>query len=205
MRRLVEVLERVTYRYAPSRAISFDIAHVLKALQIIMNGASRARLMRELGLGEGSIKTLIKHMKMNDLIYTDKKGIHPTDLGLMIYKTLSSVMDECELPPSSITLGRFNYAILLRGVAHIIGSGIEQRDAALVIGALGATTLIYNQGFIMKGNEKDPLENEPYIRRLLMNLAPNDGDVIIIGTANDRLKAELGAKRAAMITLKLHF
>jgi len=45
------------------------------------------------------------------------------------------------MPKCSIALGRFNYVVLLRNYAFVIKSGIEQRDAAIKIGALGATTL----------------------------------------------------------------
>ena len=48
------------------------------------------------------------------------------------------------MPKCSIALGKFNYVILLMNYGFAIKSGIEQRDAAIKMGALGATTLLYN-------------------------------------------------------------
>lgn len=197
---MLDILDKITYRYAPSRPIFFETVHVFKALQLISKRSSRSKLIKELELGEGSIKTLIKHLKMYNLVYTNKSGTYLTEEGRRLYNKLFSFISECELPSSSIAIGRFNYAMLLRGFAYVIRSGIEQRDAAIKVGALGATTLTYNQGFMMQGNIIE-LENEPY--EILMKLEPKDGDAIIIGSANDRLKAELGAKNAVIATLRM--
>jgi len=84
-------------------------------------------------------------------------------------------------------------------ISGFIKGGIEQRDYAIRIGALGATTLIYKNGrFIMPST--DYIIDDDIIQ-LLLSLEPEDGDVIIIGSANDRLSAELGAKNAAINTI----
>lgn len=199
----MKLLLKVISRYAPSRTLSFDLVHVFKALQLMINNyASRALLVKELGLGEGSVRTLIKHMKMYGLVETSKKGTKLTETGRSIYQEISSIIiNECELPSSSVTVGRFNYAILLKCFSKAIRFGVEQRDAAIKIGALGATTLIYkNKKFVMPTQTQDSSPDDP-IRSLLMNLKPNDGDVIIIGSANDKLSAELAAKNAGLMTI----
>ena len=56
------------------------------------------------------------------------------------------------MPQCSIALGKFNYAVLLKQSSFAIKSGIEQRDAAIKVGVLGATTLLYKDyKFIMTG------------------------------------------------------
>ncbi|RMF32208.1 MAG: DUF4443 domain-containing protein [Candidatus Nitrosothermus koennekii] len=200
----IEVLMKVASRYAPSRVLSFELVHVFKALQLMHNTyASRALLSKELGLGEGSIKTLLKHMKMYDLIESSRKGSRLTRKGCEIYEEIRSIItDECELSRSSIALGRFNYAILLKDFSKAIKFGIEQRDAAIKVGALGATTLIYKDGkFTMPKQFEDTLSNDKHTKELLMNLKPEDNDVIIIGSADDKLIAELGAKNAGLMTI----
>ena len=199
----MRLLIKVVSRYAPSRMLSFDLVHVFKALQLMDNNyTSRSLLVKELGLGEGSIKTLIKHMKMYGLVETSKKGTRLTEKGIEAYLEISSIIiNECELPRSSIALGRFNYAILLKNFSRAIKFGIEQRDAAIKIGGLGATTLIYkDKKFVMPMQMQDSLQGDR-VRSLLMNLKPKDGDVIIIGSANDKLSAELAAKNAGLMTI----
>lgn len=198
----INILRKCATRYAPSRILSFGLVHIFKALQLMNNYkvVSRTMLCKELALGEGSIKTLIKHMKMYNLINTSKKGTYLTNEGINAYQELSSIIkSESELPRTSITLGSFNYAVLLKGYSRFIKGGIEQRDYAIRIGALGATTLIYKNGrFIMPST--DYIIDDDIIQ-LFLSLEPEDGDVIIIGSANDRLSAELGAKNAAINTI----
>jgi hypothetical protein len=210
MHTYVKTLQEISSRYAPSRILSFDIAHIFKALQLIADKGhiSRDLLCQELNLGEGSIKTLIKHLKMQDLIETSNAGTRMSGKGKRIfYQILSSVPNECILPKCSIALGRYNSAVLLKQLSFAVRSGIEQRDAAIKMGALGATTLLYtNEKFMISGTNYDSLKREPYIHQLLVEkLRPEDGDVIIVGSADtDQRIAELAAKNAALLTLKNH-
>jgi hypothetical protein len=111
------------------------------------------------------------------------------------------------MPKCSIALGKFNYVVLLRNYGFAINSGIEQRDAAIKMGALGATTLLYkDHKFVMPGacnNNKNSLQIEPHIANLLIDkLKPEENDVIIIGSDNENLRiAEFAAKNAALFTI----
>ena len=98
---------------------------------------------------------------------------------------------------------------MLKYLSFAVKSGIEQRDAAVKMGAIGATTFLFRAGkFVMPmdSSEQDSLENEPRIRRLLTEkLNPEDDDVIIIGSSNENARmAELAAKNAALVTLVNH-
>jgi hypothetical protein len=206
----VKTLEQISSRYAPSRILSFDIAHIFKALQLIgtRGHISRETLCKELNLGEGSIKTLVKHLKMKHMIKTSNAGTKMSDKGKDLFEELlSSVPTECGIPKCSIALGKFNYAVLLRQLSFAIKSGIEQRDAAIKMGGIGATTLLFRNGkFMMPTANYDSLRKEPRIHSLLIEkLRPEDGDVIIIGSDDkDGRIAELAAKNAALMTISNH-
>jgi hypothetical protein len=206
----VKVLQETSCRYAPSRILSFDIAHIFKAFQLIENNGhiSRDSLCQELNLGEGSIKTLIKHLKMQALIETSRIGTKMSVKGNRIFShILSSVPRECVLPKCSVALGRYNYAVLLKQLSFAVKSGIEQRDAAIKMGALGATTLFYtNEKFIIPGTRYDALKREPHIVQLLaQKLRPEHKDVVIIGSDDtDQRIAELAVKNAALLTVMSH-
>lgn len=209
MHMYVKILTKVANRYAPSRVLSFDVVHVFIALQLIENNgrASRALLCEKLALGEGSIKTLVKHLKMHNLIETTKAGMSLTSKGKAICsELLSSIPAETNIPKCSVALGKFNYAVLLKEFGFAVKSGIEQRDAAVKMGALGATTLLFDDGkFTMPGRSHDSLRREQHIRRLLVEkLKPTDGDAIIIGSAEEERIAELAAKNAALLTVMSH-
>ncbi len=65
MHMYVKVLQETSGRYAPSRILSFDIAHVFKAFQLIENNGhiSRDLLCQELNLGEGFDKDTNKTLE----------------------------------------------------------------------------------------------------------------------------------------------
>jgi hypothetical protein len=207
----IMALEKVTSRYAPSRVLSFDVVHVFAALQMIgknNNTTSRNALCEGLVLGEGTVKTLVKHLKMQGLIETSNRGTKLTAKGKSICEGLLSVIpSEMSLPKCSVALSRFNYAVLVREFGFAVGLGIEQRDAAIKMGATGATTLLFKDNkFVMPANSDDSLKREREVRRMIVEqLNPREGDVIIIGSADNNGKtAELGAKNAALLTIFGH-
>jgi predicted transcriptional regulator len=210
MHTYVKTLQKVADRYAPSRVLSFDMVHVFKTLQLIQeNGhVSREKLCQDLGLGEGTIKTLVRHLKMQNLIESTNSGTTMTKKGNSFFsELLSSIPSEISLSKCAITLGKFNYAVLVKQMSSMIKDGIAQRDAAIRMGASGATTLLFRDNkFLIPQTEFDSLKDEHQLsEQMIKNLHPQDGDVIIIGSDNySRMKAEFAAKSAALITIMNH-
>ena len=201
------ILERATAKLAPGRAPFFIEAHLVKALMMIDSEGpvGRVKLSKTLGLGEGTIRTLIKHLENEKLIEISKAGIALTSSGKKLTANLKSrISKEIEIPRSSLTVGPFNVAILIKNAAGAIKGGVEQRDAAIKIGALGATTLIYSRDRLnMPIVDEDVFRHVPTVcEALISKLKPQENDVIIIGSANDKSTAELGAIAAALETLK---
>ncbi|MGA8565992.1 MAG: DUF4443 domain-containing protein [Nitrososphaeraceae archaeon] len=210
MHTYVKTLQKVADRYAPSRVLSFDMVHVFKTLQLIQeNGhVSRENLCKDLGLGEGTIKTLVRHLKMQNLIESTNAGTTMTKKGNSFFSgLLSSIPSEISLSKCAITLGKFNYAVLVKQMSSMIKDGIAQRDAAIRMGASGATTLLFKDNkFLIPQTDFDSLKDEHQLsEQMIKNLHPQDGDVIIIGSDNySRMKAEFAAKSAALITIMNH-
>ena len=210
MHTYVKTLQKVANRYAPSRVLSFDMVHVFKTLQLIQeNGhVSRERLCEDLGLGEGTIKTLVRHLKMHNLIESTNAGTKMTKKGNSFFsELLSSIPSEISLSKCAITLGKFNYAVLVKQMSSMIKDGIAQRDAAIRMGASGATTILFRDNkFLIPQTDFDSLKDEHQLsEQMIENLHPQDGDVIIIGSDNySRMKAEFAAKSAALITIMNH-
>jgi hypothetical protein len=211
MHTYVKLLEKVSHQGSPSsRQLSFGIGHIFKALQLAkLNGhISRDSLEKELSLGGGSIKTLVKHLKTTDMIETSNAGTILTEKGeRIISQILLHIPKETVIPQSSITVGKFNYAVLVKNIANSIHSGIEQRDIAIKSGATGATTLLFNDDkFLVPKTNYNALAEESKIQKVLVkNLGPNDNDVVIIGSDNtNKQNAEIAAKNAALFTIMNH-
>ena len=207
MSKLLGILERAAAKLAPGRAPYFIEAHLVKALVTIDDEGTvgRGKLSKTLGLGEGTIRTLIRHLENEKLIKISKAGIALTSLGKKLTVDLKSRISKgIEVPRSSLTVGPFSVAILVKNAADAVRGGVEQRDAAIKIGALGATTLIYRRGKLnMPLVEEDISRDQPTTYEVMTSkLKPQEDDVIIIGTANDKSTAELGAIAAVLETLK---
>ena len=204
---LLEVIERVASKIAPGRAPSFNEAQVVKALEIIgaYGTVGRIRLSKELGLGEGATRTLLKHLKKEGLIEGSRRGITFSEYGEKIFSNLRSKISEgIEVPNSALTVGPFNMAVLVRDTAHRVRKGVEQRDTAIKAGALGATTLIFSRNKLtMPSSEEDVFKGISSVHDMLVSkLSPKENDVIIIGSGENKTSAEIGAKMAALELLK---
>jgi predicted transcriptional regulator len=205
--RLLEFIERVTRKIAPGPAPSFNEAHVVKALEIISKCGivGRIRLSKELGLGEGTTRTLLKHLKNEGMTQSSRSGISFSEEGKRLFSDLRSKLSEgVDVPRSPLTVGSFNIAILVRDSAQAVGSGMEQRDIAIKSGASGATTLVFSGNKLsMPTREQNVSESSPMLHdELVTKLNPNQNDVIIVGSGENRELAEIGAKMAAIKLLK---
>ena len=204
---MLSIIERVTRKIAPGRAPSFNEAQVIKALEIICahGTVGRTKLSKELELGEGTTRTLLKHLKKEGLIEGSRHGITFSDHGKKLFSNLrSKISEEIDCPNSPLTVGPFNIAVLVRNAAHGVRRGVEQRDTAIKAGALGATTLIFSHNkLVMPSNEEDILKSVSSIHDMLVSkLNPKENDVIIVGSGENKTSAEIGAKMAALELLK---
>lgn len=205
--KLLGIMERVTRKIAPGPSPSFNEAHVIKTLELINNCQSigRIKLSKELGLGEGTTRTLLKHLKKENLIQSSRNGVSLSEYGKKLFFDLSTKLSEgVEIPPSPLTVGTFNVAVLVRDSANAIGSGMEQRDTAIKSGATGATTLIFvdNKLSLPIGDENISKSMPRLHDDLINKLNPNENCVIIVGSGETKEIAEIGAKMAAIKLLK---
>jgi len=205
--RLLEVIERVTRKIAPGPAPSFNEAHVVKALEIISKSGTvgRIRLSKELGLGEGTTRTLLKHLKNEGITQSSRSGIFFSETGKKLFSDLRSKVSEgVDVASSPLTVGSFNIAVLVRDSAQAVGSGMEQRDTAIKSGASGATTLVFSGNKLsMPACVNDISESTSSLHdEIVTKLNPNENDVIIVGSGENRKLAEIGAKMAAIKLLK---
>jgi len=90
MHSYVEVLQKVATRYAPSRVLSYDMVHVFKTLQLINDNGhvSRENLCGELELGEGTVRTLVRHLKMQGLVESSNAGTKMSKEGKSFFSEL---------------------------------------------------------------------------------------------------------------------
>lgn len=209
MRQQVQILQNIVSRKGSSKVLTFSVPHVFKALQLLQKDqyVSRATFCSQLHMGEGAVKTMIMHLKEDSVVDSTRSGTFLTTKGKNLTKSLLDVISaECVIKKCNIARGRFNHAVLLKKYGFATKSGMEQRDYAILYGAIGATTLLYkDERFVFPQENIDCLLNDKKTKNaLLKNLQPQKGDMIIIASANDPFVAEIAAKNSALWTLATH-
>ena len=176
------------------------------ALEDISNvkTVGRLKLSKDLQLGEGETRTLVRHLKKEGLVEVSRSGISLSIAGRKLLSSLRAILSEqVEVPFSPLTVGRFNVAVQVKGMKKSVRNGLEQRDAAITAGAKGATTLVFTKNRLAMAGAVEALsETSSSVVAVLSKLSLKEGDVIVIGSADERFKAELGVKTAALELLK---
>jgi len=146
---------------------SFEYVHIILSLYIFgkhPKGIGRYRLGKELGLGSGTVRSLMDKLKKESINFIEvaekssrkdddqkKKGHILTEKGLnflrkvkkkipIIEKGDYSILKTIIIESENISI----YICLVRDAGEKIMNGVEQRDAAIKIDGLGATCLIFD-------------------------------------------------------------
>jgi hypothetical protein len=191
----------------PGPSPGYSKAHALLAFMTIGNAGTigRQALAKSSGLGEGSIRTVLRKFRRMRYVSADAMGCHLTGSGKELYQTLSK-----KLPPmlpvqtSTLVVGSSQVAILVRDGAGSVSGGIEQRDSAVRAGAVGATTYIIRLGkFVIPGGSADCEKDFPekIWSNLRDELEPRNGDAVIVCGAHNEGTAKLGVLSAALTLL----
>ena len=196
-----QILQEVTSEKAPGPSPAFSVFHVLRAIELLAEKPiGRSRLAEELKVGEGTMRTIISRLKDAGLIKTSKLGCILTGKGLKLWDEYKTVFrKKVEIGENELTLANYNFAILVKNYGNEVESGIKQRDAAVMIGANGATTIILKEGhLIIPSVSDDVAEDFPKAADQIVRLfQPEENDVIVIVSGDSSEKAEYGALAAS--------
>lgn len=196
-----EILEKITREKAPGPSPTFSVFHMLRAIELVGKKAiGRSKLAKELGVGEGVMRTMIKRLKDAGLVTISKLGCVLTGKGLKLWNEYNTVLRrKVEIGKIELTLADYNFAILVKNRGHKVKSGMEQRDAAIMVGAKGATTVMFKgKRLIIPSVSDDVAKNFPKAANQMVRLLqPEENDVIVVGSADSLAKAEYGALAAA--------
>ena len=191
----VQALRRMADKTAPGRTPDFTAAHLLYALSLLRERRiGRKQLAEALRVGEGTVRTILSRLSNEVLIEISRPGVSLSPEGLAFLEAIETRLTWGEFPSTDLTVSEFNLFVLVRRAADRVRLGVEQRDQALIHGAVGATTLVRRDGlWILPGPGGEV--NLDYIEE---GISPSDGDVVVIGTGVDSFSAALGAFSAAL-------
>ena len=210
MHQQIKLLQKVVTRKGTSKALTFSTPHVLKSILFLSTQqyVSRASFCQELKIGEGAVRTLISHLKEYGLADSIKAGTFLTSKGKKFAEQFHKIMpSQTFLRKCCLTNGKHNCAILLKGKRiDDVGNGMQQRDYAILYGASDSLTLIYRKGeFVFSGDKVVCFSDEPEIRNnLIQSLEPEEEDIVIITSSDDKFVAEISAINTALWTIGTH-
>ena len=191
----VRSLQWMAGKTAPGRTPDFTAAHLLFALSLLREKRIGRKLLAEtLRVGEGTVRTILSRLSDAVLIEISRSGVSLSSEGVEFLESIETRLIWGKFPPTDLTVSENNLFVLVRKAANRVRYGVEQRDQALIHGAIGATTLIRSKGqWILPGTGE-----KVFLGFAEKGIDPKDGDVFVIGTGVDTFTAALGAFSAAL-------
>jgi len=199
---LKKFFESLLEEKAPGPYPSFSVYHVIKGLELIAKTGQvgRGKLAEELEIGEGATRTLIERLKIAHLISVSRRGCSLTEKGKKIWNEFESIFPQkTNIEKNELALADCNVAVQIRGGGNKVRTGVEQRDAAIIAGAKGATTLVFKDKKLVMPNISDDVSRDFPVafRQIEVLLKLKENDAIVIGSAETWSKAEYSALAAA--------
>lgn len=189
-------------------APTYKLSHILDTFFFLgksPQGVGRYRIKDEIGLGEGSTKTLLTRLKDENFISIETKkqlGHSLTPKGLEIFNQLIQIIPipiELNNLHNKFVVGEFAYFSHLskKNLKEHLEIGIAQRDEAIKIGGTGASVLTYhNNQFSFPDNFQIQLPI------LIENV--HEGDLIVIGGGKTKNLAVLSTIAASLSLISIN-
>lgn len=190
----------------PSR--TFSELETIRAIQLLgeRRVLGRTLLSRLLKTGSGAIRTLIGNLEKEKILVVERSGCRLTEKGLNIYRQITKKIPLIsQIDAGRLSVAKFDAAAIVKEASNLIHRGIEQRDAAIRVGAKGATTLKYEDGrFMLPMGSRNCARDFPdgVWSRLEETFNPESGDVIVVSSADDADVALYGALAGALSLLE---
>lgn len=177
---------------------------VIVLFELYKRPMGRYKLSEITGIPEGVLRSFLKRLTESNLCRKyGKKGHDLSEKGRkFVEEVRKSIVDCKHFDAKDLTVSRVDFACQIRGIADKIdiSKTVEVRDAALIAGSTGATTIIFQ-----KGELQGPAIDFQLISRwpvvtgdLYHNFDLKDDDVIIVATSRDLIHARRGAFAGAL-------
>jgi len=176
---------------------------VIRAFLLIKGNISRNELVSKLGLGEGTVRTILDILKDKNLIYSTKKGHSLTEKGSLFFKKIEKSIVVKRLMLEDFYPELEKTVVLLKKADKNIKISFEQRDIAVKQGAEGAVILRFDKELYIP--DADINFKESYKKaydEILKCFDFKKGDILIICFAGSSGNSENGALEIALTMSK---
>lgn len=164
----------------------------------------RSDLSRTTGIGEGIIRSILQRLKPMGFVEVSHAGVYLGESGRAFLDAAGFVPMDLEHTDSAI--GVYQVPLIVKGKAHLIIKGVEQRDSGLKAGGDGCTTIICRNGELVLPPDWSIDGNSPGMATRIRSYGISDGDVVLIGGSNTGIReAAAAANSAAMALVNLDY
>jgi len=185
-------LKKLLGEFEIDKRSAYTMADVIRVFRIL-SGRPKGRisLMKELGLGEASVKTIIKNLRKHGLTRDSTKGEILTEKGREVGEYLNRKVKgifRAQVPSIST---KPTVAIVVKGASGKVKKGIEQRDEGMKMG-VDVTTLVCEDGCIRFPGTGEVVKD--------IDLELKEKDVVVLASGKNLKEAERGGI-AAVLTI----
>ncbi len=178
----------------------YSDAHIFLVMDALERNKrmSRKGLVDETGLGEGSIRGMLKVLKDWKWVEIKQTGVFITEFGRQSFEKFK--MRYTDVLNVNYAEGRYQQGIIIEGVAYKVTNGMEQRDLAVRNGATGAATFVMRDDRVIFPKNWDVDKNDPRFAEEIRAAGMKNEDVLILVDSNDanRLRVMAAAVGLAM-------
>jgi len=171
---------------------NFNRLDVIRCFLFIQKKISRLNLVKELGLGEGTVRTILNILKKNKLIDSTKEGHSYTKKGKEVLKKINESIGELKKISLRIYPKTKKASLLIRDNKKKIENYIL-RDIAVKNGADGALILEYKNRLSLP--EFKSIEDFKEIENIY---SLKNNDIVVVSFASDYRIAQNGCLAIAL-------
>jgi hypothetical protein len=167
---------------------------------LVLSGGltGRKSLVNILGVGEGSVRTIIKKLSLEGLIQSKPRGHELTAKGRKLVAGYLASFTLPEVAELDLSPGKKSAVTVVLGRSDEVTNGLKERETAVKAGADGAV-LLKKTGVELKFPCSDiSLKDYPKTKAFLNKMTLSPQDVIVISFSDSEPKAIDGALSIAL-------
>ncbi len=184
---------RLTDAFETGPERRFGDAHIFYVLHILNREGvmGRSSLSKALGIGEGSVRTILDILRRWDMVNIRQSGISLNENGRTFLRDIAMRM--VDVPESGYVPGDFQQGVVVSGVAGRVTDGMHQRDRGIIAGATGASVFVMRDDSLIMPTDWNMDYRDPDFSREVRKVGMCDGDVLVISGARERDTAAVSA------------
>ncbi|MFH1722311.1 MAG: DUF4443 domain-containing protein [Candidatus Altiarchaeota archaeon] len=182
-------------------APSFTDIHLVRSILLLANGPlGRKRLVQELGVGEGSVRTILKRLWSDGLVESYKGGQRLSKKGeKKASKLLGQLWIEQDFNSADLSgQDKKQVLVIVKKGADNVASTVLLRDQSLKAGADGAVIIQKKKGKLIFPDDSTPLDGFPDLIEQLSGEELKNEDIAVVAWGDTTQLAEDGALTIAL-------